>query len=103
MYIKLKIEGDLLRALKKDAEDSVRTCTQQAMYILKSYYKESHNRNNNTRHNTLDKKIVSNSLNNKFEERENRKEELEQQISKIEEVESSDSDVEFIDDEILNF
>lgn len=103
MYIKLKIEGDLLIALKKDAEDSVRTCTQQAMYILKSYYKVSHNRNNNTRHNTLDKKIVSNSSNNKFEERENRKEELEQQISKIEEVESSDSDVEFIDDEILNF
>lgn len=103
MYIKLKIEGDLLRALKKDAEDSVRTCTQQAKYILKSYYKENHNSNNNTQYNILDKKIVSNSSNNKFEERENRKEELEQQTSKIEEVESYDSDVEFIDDEILNF
>ncbi|MFQ7522497.1 MAG: hypothetical protein ACLRLW_04605 [Terrisporobacter sp.] len=93
MYIKLKVEGNLLKALKKDAEDSVRTCTQQAKYILKSYYKENHNSNNNTQYNILDKKIVSNSSNNKFEERENRNEE----------VESSDSDVEFIDDEILDF
>ena len=39
MYIKLKIEGELLEQLKSESESECRTCTQQALYIIKSYYK----------------------------------------------------------------
>ena len=40
MYIKLKIEGELLEQLKSESELECRTATQQCLYIIKSYYKD---------------------------------------------------------------
>lgn len=46
MYIKLKIEGELLELLKAESESECRTCTQQSLYIIKSHYKTKEVANN---------------------------------------------------------
>ena len=46
MYIKLKIEGELLELLKAESQSECRTCTQQALYIIKSHYKTKEVANN---------------------------------------------------------
>jgi len=39
MWIKFKVEGDLEELIKIESEDECRTCSQQALYVLKNYYK----------------------------------------------------------------
>lgn len=100
MYIKLKIEGDLLRALENDADESVRTCTQQAMYIIKSYYKEGINKKKYTRFETVDENTLSNSSNYEIKVSESVNEEP---IETNEEPENNIGNEEFIYEEIYNF
>ena len=70
MYIKMKIEGKLLELLRAESESECRTCTQQALYIIKSYYKD---------------KAVTNSSNKELEIIENKTivTELEQKETKV--------------------
>lgn len=39
MWIKFKVEGELEQLIKAESEDECRTCSQQALYVLKNYYK----------------------------------------------------------------
>ena len=39
MWIKYKVEGELEQLIKQQSEDECRTCSQQALFILKNYYK----------------------------------------------------------------
>ena len=39
MWIKFKVEGELEELIKAESEDECRTCSQQALYVLKNYYK----------------------------------------------------------------
>ena len=39
MWIKFKVEGELEELIKIESEDECRTCSQQALYVLKNYYK----------------------------------------------------------------
>lgn len=103
MFIKLKIEGDLLKALEIDAEESVRTCTQQAMYIIKSYYKEGMNKKNYARIETIEENKLSNSSNDEIKGSESIEKEPEEPIVTYEEPEGNISDSELIDEEIYNF
>lgn len=103
MFIKLKIEGELLELLQEDAEESVRTCTQQAMYIIKSYYKNKNNKNSMIQDSSLNISVDTHMKKEKLFEGEIEKEYLE--VSNIEIVEQNDfnCDEEFIDEDILNF
>lgn len=103
MFIKLKIEGDLLKALEIDAEESVRTCTQQAMYIIKSYYKEGMNKKNYARIETIEENKSSNSSNDETKGSESIEKEPEEPIVTYDEPEGNISDSELIDEEIYNF
>ena len=40
MWIKFEVKGELLDQIKKESNDECRTPTQQALYIIKSYYKD---------------------------------------------------------------
>lgn len=100
MFIKLKIEGELLELLQEEADESVRTCTQQAMYIIKSYYKEDIKKNNCIRFDTVDENILSNSSN--YETKGN-EDVYEEPIGTNEEQENNIGNEEFIDEEIYNF
>lgn len=103
MFIKLKIEGELLELLQEDAEESVRTCTQQAMYIIKSYYKNKNNKNSMIQDSSLNISVDTHMKKEKLFEGEIEKEYLE--VSNIEIGEQNDfnCDEEFIDEDILNF
>ncbi len=103
MYIKLKIEGDLLRALESDAEEYVRTCTQQAMYIIKSHYKNKNNKNLIVQESSSNINIDTNMEKEKLSKDEIEKEYLEVSNIEVKEPESNISDEEFIDEDILNF
>lgn len=103
MFIKLKIEGELLELLQEDADEYVRTCTQQAMYIIKSYYKEGINKKNYTLFETLDENTLSNSSNNETKGSESIDKEPEEPVVICEEPEGGIGDSEFIDEEIYNF
>ena len=46
MWIKFKVEGELERLIKAESEDECRTCSQQALYVLKNYYKDKKVQNN---------------------------------------------------------
>lgn len=39
MWIKFKLDGELEELIKRESEDECRTCSQQALYVLKNYYK----------------------------------------------------------------
>lgn len=39
MWIKFKVEGELEELIRQQSEDECRTCSQQALYVLKNYYK----------------------------------------------------------------
>lgn len=93
MYIKLKIEGELLKSLETDAEEYVRTCTQQAMYIIKSHYKNKNNKN----------LIIQESSSNLNIDTDMKKEKLFKDEIEKEELEGNISSEEFIDEEIYNF
>ena len=41
MWIKYKVEGELEQLIKQQSEDECRTCSQQALYVLKNYYKNN--------------------------------------------------------------
>ena len=93
MYIKLKIEGELLKSLETDAEEYVRTCTQQAMYIIKSHYKNKNKKN----------PIIQESSSNINIDTDMKKECSEVSDIEKEELESNISSDEFIEEEIYNF
>ena len=40
MWIKFEVKGELLDQIKKESDEECRTPTQQALYIIKSYYKD---------------------------------------------------------------
>lgn len=103
MFIKLKVEGELLELLQEDAEESVRTCTQQAMYIIKSYYKNKNNKNLMIQDSSLNISVDTHMKKEELFEGEIEKEYLE--VSNIEIGEQNDfnCDEEFIDEDILNF
>lgn len=103
MYIKLKIEGDLLRALENDAEEYVRTCTQQAMYIIKSHYKDKNNKNSIIQESSLNTNIDTDIKKEKVSKDEIKKEYLEVSNTNVEEPENNIGNEEFIDEEIYNF
>ena len=103
MYIKLKIEGDLLRALESDAEEYVRTCTQQAMYIIKSHYKNKNNKNSIIQESSSNTNIYTNMKKEKLSKDEIEKEYLEVSNIDTEEPENNIGNEEFIDEEIYNF
>ncbi|MEG2246498.1 MAG: hypothetical protein RSC84_03520 [Peptostreptococcaceae bacterium] len=103
MYIKLKIEGDLLRALKSDAEESVRTCTQQAMYIIKSHYKNQINKNPIVQESSSNTNIDTDMKKEKLFKDEREKEFVEVSNTDTEEQENNIGNEEFIDEEIYNF
>lgn len=103
MYVKLKIEGDLLRALESDAEESVRTCTQQAMYIIKSYYKNKNNKNPIIQESSSNINIDTNMKKEELSKKEIEKRYLEVSEVKIEELKVADSKTEFIDEDVFNF
>lgn len=103
MFIKLKIEGELLELLQEDADESVRTCTQQAMYIIKSYYKEGIKKNNCIRFDAVDEQILTNSSNNERKGNESVNTEPKEPIVTNEESENNIGNEEFIDEEIYNF
>lgn len=46
MWIKYKVEGELEQLIKQESEDECRTCSQQALYILKNYYKDRKRQDN---------------------------------------------------------
>ena len=46
MWIKYKVEGELEQLIKQQSEDECRTCSQQALFILKNYYKDRKRQNN---------------------------------------------------------
>ena len=46
MWVKFKVEGDLEQLIKQQSEDECRTCSQQALFILKNYYKDRKRQNN---------------------------------------------------------
>lgn len=46
MWIKYKVEGELEQLIKQESEDECRTCSQQALYVLKNYYKDRKRQNN---------------------------------------------------------
>ena len=46
MWIKFKVEGELEQLIKTESEDECRTCSQQALYVLKNYYKDKKVQNN---------------------------------------------------------
>ena len=46
MWIKFKVEGELEELIKIESEDECRTCSQQALYILKNYYKDRKRQDN---------------------------------------------------------
>ena len=46
MWIKFKLEGELEQLIKQQSEDECRTCSQQALFILKNYYKNKKILNN---------------------------------------------------------
>ena len=46
MWIKFKLDGELEELIKRESEDECRTCSQQALYILKNYYKDKKVQNN---------------------------------------------------------
>ena len=46
MWIKYKVEGELEQLIKQQSEDECRTCSQQALFILKNYYKNKKILNN---------------------------------------------------------
>ena len=46
MWIKFKVEGELEQLIKAESEDECRTCSQQALYVLKNYYKDRKRQNN---------------------------------------------------------
>lgn len=105
MFIKLKIEGELLELLQEDAEESVRTCTQQAMYIIKSYYKNKKNNNKNSimQDSSLNISMDTHLKKEKLFEGEIEKEYLEVSNIEIIEQDGFNCDEEFIDEDILNF
>ena len=107
MFIKLKIEGELLELLQEDADESVRTCTQQAMYIIKSYYKEGIKKNNNKNSimpdSSLNISMDTHLKKEKLFEGEIEKEYLEVSNIEIREQDGFSCDEEFIDEDILNF
>lgn len=103
MFIKLKIEGELLELLQEDAEESVRTCTQQAMYIIKSYYKNKNNKNSMIQDSSLNISMDNHMKKEKLFEGEIEKEYLEVSNIEIREQNSFNCDEEFIDEDILNF
>lgn len=103
MYIKLKIEGELLKALETDAEEYVRTCTQQAMYIIKSHYKNKNKKNLIIHESSTYKNTETNMKEEELFKDEIDKEFLEVSNIEKEELESDISSDEFIDEEIYNF
>ena len=103
IYIKLKIEGDLLRALESDAEEYVRTCTQQAMYIIKSHYKNKNKKNPIIQESSSNINIDTDMKKEKLFKDEIEKEFLEVSNIEKEELESNIVNEEFIDEEIYNF
>ena len=46
MWIKFKLDGELEQLIKQQSEDECRTCSQQALFILKNYYKNKKILNN---------------------------------------------------------
>lgn len=46
MWIKFKVEGELEQLIKAESEDECRTCSQQALYVLKNYYKNKKSQDN---------------------------------------------------------
>ena len=46
MWIKFEVKGELLNQIKKESDEECRTPTQQALYIIKSYYKDKSVTNN---------------------------------------------------------
>ena len=46
MWIKFKVEGELEELIKIESEDECSTCSQQALYILKNYYKDRKRQDN---------------------------------------------------------
>ena len=46
MWVKFKVEGELEQLIKQQSEDECRTCSQQALFILKNYYKDRKRQNN---------------------------------------------------------
>ncbi|UEL48287.1 hypothetical protein [Terrisporobacter hibernicus] len=103
MYIKLKIEDELLKALETDAEEYVRTCTQQAMYIIKSHYKNKNNKNLIIQESSSNLNIDTDMKKEKLFKDEIEKEFLEVSNIEKEELESNISSDEFIGEEIYNF
>ncbi|SCH67294.1 Uncharacterised protein [uncultured Clostridium sp.] len=103
MFIKLKIEGELLELLQEDADESVRTCTQQAMYIIKSYYKDGMHKKNYAQTEIMDEDKVSNSSSGIAKSNESTNKELEEPIVIYEELEATIDNSELIDDDIYDF
>lgn len=60
MWIKFKVEGELEELIKIESEDECRTCSQQALYVLKNYYKNKKILNSsNTEQNRTEKNLLN--------------------------------------------
>lgn len=46
MWIKFKLDGELEELIRRESEDECRTCSQQALYVLKNYYKDKKRQDN---------------------------------------------------------
>ena len=60
MWIKFKVEGELEELIKAESEDECRTCSQQALYVLKNYYKNKKILNSsNTEQNRTEQNLLN--------------------------------------------
>ena len=79
------------------------TCTQQAMYIIKSHYKDKNNKNSIIQESSLNTNIDTDIKKEKVSKDEIKKEYLEVSNTNVEEPENNIGNEEFIDEEIYNF
>ena len=60
MWIKFKVEGELEELIKAESEDECRTCSQQALYVLKNCYKNKKILNSsNTEQNRTEQNLLN--------------------------------------------